>query len=163
MRSKVAFTSAEVKSVAVVELHALAQVERVGLAVLGDLPAMRQIGDDGLAAVARIAPDQVVEHAALGADVADGARLMHVEMRRAIEDAVAQHAAPLRIGLRRRQLKLRAVVLQRNIGGEAVARGQTVSPHQRGGAAAKHVAAGPTGTRGMPGNHDAGILPLDFC
>ena len=57
----------------VVELHALAQVERVGLAVLGDFPAMRQIRHDGLAAVARIAPDQVVEHAALGADVADGA------------------------------------------------------------------------------------------
>ena len=83
----------------VVELHALAQVERVGLAVLGDFPAMRQIGDDGLAAVARIAPDQVVEHASLGADVADGARLMHVEMRRAIEDAVAHHAAALRTWL----------------------------------------------------------------
>ena len=41
---------------AVVELHALAQVERVGLAVLGDLPAVGEIGNDGLAAVARIAP-----------------------------------------------------------------------------------------------------------
>ena len=112
----------------VVELHALAQVERVGLAVLGDFPAMRQIGDDALAAVARIAPDQVVEHASLGADVADGARLMHVEMRRPIEDAVAHHAAPLRIGFRRRHLELRPVVLVRNIGGKAVAWRQTVGP-----------------------------------
>ena len=31
---------------AVVELHALAQMEGIGLAVLGDLPAMRQVGDD---------------------------------------------------------------------------------------------------------------------
>ncbi len=73
---------------AVVELHALAQMERVGLAVLGDLPAMRQVGDDRLAAVARIAPDQVVEHAALRAEVVDRARLVHVEMRRAHRDAV---------------------------------------------------------------------------
>src|SRR5207245_262883 len=104
----------------VVELDTLAQVKRVGLAVLRDFPAMRQIGDDGLAAVARITPDQVVEHAALSADVADSTRLMHVEMRRAIENAVAQDPAALWIGLRGRHLKLRAVVLQRNIGSEAV-------------------------------------------
>src|SRR6202035_812719 len=135
-------------------LDTLAQVKRVGLAVLRDFPAMRQIGDDGLATVARIAPDQVVEHAALSADVADSARLMHVEMRRAIENAVAHHPSSLWIGLRCRYLKLRAVVLHRNIGGEAVARGQTVSPHQRGCATTKHIAAGPTGTCGMPSNHD---------
>src|SRR5271165_5221117 len=142
----------------VVELDTLAQVKRVGLAVLRDFPAMRQIGDDGLATVARITPDQVVEHAALSADVADSARLMHVEMRGAIENAVAHHPSPLWIGLRCRYLKLRAVVLHRNIGGEAVAWGQTVSPHQRGCATTKHIAAGPTGTCGMPNNHDAGIL-----
>ena len=28
---------------------------------------------------------------------------------------------------------------------------------------AEHIATGPTGTCGMPGSHDAGILPLDFC
>ena len=48
---------------AVVELHILAQEEGVGLAVLGDLPAMRQIRDDRLAAVAGVVPDQIVEHA----------------------------------------------------------------------------------------------------
>src|SRR5580700_3896002 len=79
----------------VVELDALAQVKRVGLGVLGDFPAMRQIGDDGLATVARITPSQVVEHAALSADVADRARLMLVEMRRALENAVAHHPSPL--------------------------------------------------------------------
>ena len=63
------------------ELDTLAQVKNVGLAVLRDFPAMRQIGDDGLATVARITPDQVVEYAALSADVADRARFMHVEMR----------------------------------------------------------------------------------
>src|SRR5262249_15077810 len=78
----------------VVELDTLAQVKRVGLAVLGDFPAMRQIGDDGLATVARITPDQVVKHAALSADVADRARLMHVEMRGAIENE-CRSASPL--------------------------------------------------------------------
>src|SRR5262249_50049824 len=42
---------------AVMELDAFAQEEGVGLAVLGDLPAVRQVRDDGLAAVARVAPD----------------------------------------------------------------------------------------------------------
>src|SRR5205814_254186 len=134
---------------AIVELDTLAQVKRVGLAVLRDFPAMRQIGGDGLAAVARITPDQVVEHATLGADVADSARLMHVEMRRAIEDAITHHPSTLWIGLRRRHLKLRTVVLRRNIRCEAVTRGQTVSPHQRGCAATKHIAAGPIGTSGI--------------
>ena len=36
---------------------------------------------------------------------------MHVERRRAIQDAIAQHAAPLRIGLRRCHLELRSVEL----------------------------------------------------
>src|SRR5262249_25244161 len=64
----------------VMELDTLAQVKRVGFAVLGDFPAMRQIGNDGFAAVARIAPYQIVEHAALGADVADSARLVDIKM-----------------------------------------------------------------------------------
>src|SRR4029077_5425015 len=72
----------------VVELDTLAEVKCVGLAVLGNFPAMRQIRDDGLATVARITPDQIVKHAALGADVADSARLMHVKMWRTIENAV---------------------------------------------------------------------------
>src|SRR5207302_9358825 len=121
----------------VVELDTLAQVKCVGLAVLRDFPAMRQIGDDGLAAVARITPDQVVEHAALSADVADSARLMHVEMRGAIENAVAHHPSPFWIRLGCRHLKFRALVLQRNIGCEAVAWRQTVSPDQRGCATTK--------------------------
>src|SRR6201987_4435041 len=120
---------------------------------------MRQIGDDGLATVARIAPNQVVEHAPLSADIADSARLMHIEMRRAIENAVAHYPAPLWIGLGCGYLKFRAVVLHRDIGGEAIARGQTVSPHQRGCTTTNDIAAGQTGARGMPSIHDAAILP----
>src|SRR6516162_3642247 len=56
---------------AVVKLHALAQEKGVGFVVFGNLPAVRQIRDDGLATVARITPDQIVEHAALGAQVVD--------------------------------------------------------------------------------------------
>ena len=40
---------------AVVKLHVFAQEEGIGLAVLGDLPAVGEIGNDGLAAVAGIA------------------------------------------------------------------------------------------------------------
>ncbi len=54
MRSKVAFMSADMKSV---PSWNWTQVKRVRLAVLRDFPAMRQIGDDGLATVARITPD----------------------------------------------------------------------------------------------------------
>ena len=57
----------EVRSVA--ELHPLPQKERIGLAVLGNLPAVREIGDDGLAAATWIAPDQVIEHACHGTEV----------------------------------------------------------------------------------------------
>jgi hypothetical protein len=48
------------------KLDIIAQKEGVGLAVFGDFPAMRQIRDD-VAAVEGVAPDQVVEHACLGA------------------------------------------------------------------------------------------------
>src|SRR5262249_53054489 len=90
---------------AVVELDTLAEVKCVGLGVLCDFPAMRQIGNDGLATVARITPDQVVEHAALSADIAASAGVMHINMRRAIENAGAHHPSPLWIGLRCRHLK----------------------------------------------------------
>ena len=102
-------TSSAVNSAPSWNCTPLRRMEGVGLAVLGDLPAMRQVGDDGLAAVARIAPDQVVEHAALAAQAVDRAGLMHVEMRRPRGDAVAQHAARFRVRLRRRELEFRAV------------------------------------------------------
>src|SRR6266481_4736513 len=63
-----------------VELHALAQMERVGLAVRGNFPAMRQIRDDRLGAVVRIAPDQIVEHAGGGTKNEDGPGLVNIEM-----------------------------------------------------------------------------------
>jgi hypothetical protein len=42
-----------------VELHILAQEKGVGLAILGDLPAVRQIGDDGFSAVAQGCPGKL--------------------------------------------------------------------------------------------------------
>jgi hypothetical protein len=99
---------------AVVELHLLAQHEGIGLAVLGDLPAVRQVGNDGLAAVARIAPHQVVEHATLAAQAVDGARLMEVEVRRPHGDAVLQHAALLGVGLGCCELEFRTVEFGRH-------------------------------------------------
>ena len=119
---------------AVVELHVLAQEEGVGLAVLGNLPAVGEVGNDGLAAVARVAADEIVEHAPLGAEIIDGARLVHVEVRRTAGDAVAQNAATFGIGLGRPELELGAVELgghlrQRKVGAQPIGRGH------RGGAA----------------------------
>jgi hypothetical protein len=94
---------------AVVELHALTQVEGVGLAVLGDFPAVRQVGDDGLARIARVAPDQVVEHAGLAAQTVDRTGLVEVEVRRARGDGVFQDAARFRVGLLRLELEFAAV------------------------------------------------------
>jgi hypothetical protein len=119
---------------AVVELHVLAQEEGVGLAVLGDLPAVGEVGDDGLAAVARITANEVVEHAALAAEAVDGARLVHVEMRRAGGDAVAQHAAALGVGFGRPELELGAVELGGHLGSREV-RAEAVGRGQCGGAA----------------------------
>ena len=147
---------------AVMELHALAQVKRIGLAVFRYLPTMREIGNNGLAAVARVAADQVVEHATLGADIADGAGLMHIEMRRAVQHAIAQHAAALGVRLRCRHLEFRSVVFVRDVGGEAVARGQTIGPHQCGGTPAQHVAARPAIMRRFVFTHGVDILPVDF-
>lgn len=72
---------------------------------------MGEIGNDGLAAVARIAPHEVVEHAALAAQAVDRTGLMEVEMRRSRGDAVAQHATRFGIGLGCLELELRAVEL----------------------------------------------------
>ena len=101
---------------AVVKLHALAQKERVGRAVLGDSPTMCQVRNDRLAAVAWIMPDQIVEHATLGTDIAHRSRLLEVEMWRAIQYADAQHAASLRVRFRRRKLELRTVEFGRDDG-----------------------------------------------
>ena len=94
---------------AVVEGHAFAQEEGVGLAVGGNLPTVRQVRDDRLAAVERVAADQVVVHAALRAHVGHGAGLVHVEVRRRVQHAVAQDAAALGVGLRGLELERRAV------------------------------------------------------
>ena len=79
---------------AVVELHALAEVERVLLAVGRDLPLPGQVRDDRLA-IARIAAEERVVHRALRTDVGDGARLVDVEVGGRIEHAVAQRPAAL--------------------------------------------------------------------
>ena len=94
---------------AVMELHALAQVEGVGLAVLRDLPAVRQVRDDRLARIARIAPHQIVVHAALAAEAVDRARLVEVEVRQARSDGVFQHAARFWVGLGCLELEFGAV------------------------------------------------------
>src|SRR5271166_2093090 len=91
---------------AVMELNPLAQEKRVGLAVPGNLPAVREIGNDRLAAVARIVPYQIVEHAAHGAESADRPRLVNVEMRRAHQNPIAQHAAAFWIWLGGFELKV---------------------------------------------------------
>ena len=83
---------------AVVELDALAQVERVLLAVRRDLPALREVRDDRLA-VLRAAPQQRVVHRALRPDVGHGARLVDVEVRRRVVHGVAKRAAALGGGI----------------------------------------------------------------
>src|SRR3954467_15061401 len=93
---------------------------------------MCQVRDDGLAAVARVAPNQVVEQAALGAEAVDRAGLVHVEMRRPVGDGIAQQAATLRVGLRRRELETTPVKVQWNLCGLTPGRDK---PCRHGGAA----------------------------
>ena len=138
---------------AVMELHALTQMKRVGLAVLGDFPAMRQVGDDRLAAVARVAPDQIVEHAALRAEIVDRPGLVHVEMRRPHRDAVAKDAAPLWVRLGRGQLELRAIEFKRHIGGQPRSPAHRIGARGGCGAGLQEIAAVPAGTRNRPVSH----------
>ena len=77
---------------------------------------MRQIRDDRLGAIVRIAPDQIVEHAGRGPKNEDGTGLVNIEMRRTQRHAHAQHAAGFGVGLRRLELKFRAVEFQGYIG-----------------------------------------------
>ena len=128
---------------AVAELHALAQEEGVGLAVLGDLPAVRQIGDDGFAAVARIATDQVIEHASHRAEIEDRAGLVEVEMRRPHRDAHANDATMLGVGLGRFKLKFGAVELQGYVGRSGEAPAHCVDPCRHSRAALQKIAAVP--------------------
>src|SRR5262249_29121145 len=105
----------------VMELHTLAQEERVGLAVFADFPTMRQIGDYGLATVARVAADQIVEHACLGTEIVEGTGLMHIGMRRAVGEAQAQHAAGLCIWFGSLELEFAAVIFIRYFGSQTAA------------------------------------------
>src|SRR5262247_3131407 len=61
----------------IVELHALAQKESIGLAIWRDFPTLRQVWNDCLT-VHGMTPNQVVVHGALGRHVRYGAGLMHV-------------------------------------------------------------------------------------
>src|SRR5262245_16125016 len=72
---------------AIVKLYPFAQEKRVDFAVFGYFPTVCQIGDDGLPAVPRVPPDQVIIHAAL--HTYTGALLMHIKVRRRAEEPVA--------------------------------------------------------------------------
>ena len=60
------------QSAPIVKGDALAQEERVGFAVLGNLPTVCQVRNDGLATIAWVTPNQVVIHRPLGVYVGVG-------------------------------------------------------------------------------------------
>src|SRR6476659_7239060 len=97
------------------ELNAFAQEEGVGLPVLGNVPAVRQVRNDGLAAVARITPDKIVEHATHRAEVVVGARLVQIEVRYPIGDAHAEYGPVFGAGIRCSELERSTVELIRNV------------------------------------------------
>src|SRR5262245_39200648 len=56
----------------IVKFDAFPQEEGVRLAVLRNLPTVRQVWNDGLTTITGVTPDQIVVHAALRAHVGDG-------------------------------------------------------------------------------------------
>src|SRR3984893_15694211 len=128
---------------AVVKLHPFAQEKRVGRTVLGDLPAVSQVGDDRLATVERVVANEIVEHRGHRAERPDRSRLVDAEMWRAHQYAVAQHAAALRVGFGGLQLKFRAVELVGYLVGMSDAPGKTVDSCDDCGTALQNTAAGP--------------------
>jgi len=96
------------------ELHISAQDEAIGLAVLCNIPAVCEIGDYCFAAVTRVTPYQVVEHAGLGAQIVECPRLMDIEMWLAAGERYSQHAAALGIRLHRGEPEFGAIELVRH-------------------------------------------------
>jgi len=66
---------------------------------------MRQIRDD-VAAVERVAADQIVEHAGHRAEIEEGPGLMKIEMGRTVGEAGPQYTPMLGVGLGRLELEL---------------------------------------------------------
>src|SRR6266478_3885752 len=131
-------------------------MEGIGLAVLGDLPAMRQIRDDRLAAVARVMPDQIVEHACHGTEIEECAGLMQIEMWGTVWNAHAQNAAPLGVRLGRGKLEFRTVEFERNVGRMTHAPAHSIGAGGQGSAAFQEITAVPPRTNG----HEASPLWL---
>src|SRR5262249_7252212 len=102
-----------------------------------------QVRNDRLAAVARVMTDQAVEHACHAAEIEERPGLMQIEMWRAQRYADAQHATTLRVRLRRRELKFRAVEFQRNISSIGEAPAQRMGARHAGGAGLQQIAASP--------------------
>jgi len=102
---------------------------------------MRQIRDNRLCAVLRIAPDQIVEHAGHGAKSEERPGLMDIEMGRTGGDAHAQHAVGLGVGLGRLELELRAVIFVRDFCRQTEARREAVSTRDEGRAALQKLPA----------------------
>jgi hypothetical protein len=86
-----------------VKRDAFAQEKRVSSGVLGNLPTVCQVGDDGLPTITRVPPEQVVKPAALRENV--DALLMRVEVGLRINDPVAEDPAARDMGFRRAAVK----------------------------------------------------------
>jgi hypothetical protein len=136
----------------VVELHALAQVERVGFPVLCDIPAVCQVRYHGLAAVTRIAPDQIVEQTSHRPEVVVCARLVQIEMRHPIGDPHAQNAAMFWRRIGRRQLERRSIELIGDVG-KYRTRVQPIAAGRQGGPRAQKTATAQPSARVMRTTH----------
>jgi len=123
---------------------------------------MGQVRDDCLAAIARVAPDQIVEHAALGAEIVEGAGLVHVEMRGPVGQTHAQYATRFRVGFGGFQLKFGTVELVRDVSGQGI--GPAHGIHTRGGrsAAPHELASRPPRTVTASIGHDVPPLRIFF-
>src|SRR6266851_3565346 len=135
-------------------------MECVGLAVRGNFPAMRQIRDNRLGAIVRIAPDQIVEHAGCGPKNEDGTGLVNIEMRSTQRHAMAQHAAGFGARLRRLELERRTVKFFRNRRGQGKGGRQPVGAGRHGHAAFQELAAAPPRTEFIWAGHDISPLSL---
>ena len=106
MRSNEALTSAERQRRSVMEFDALVQLERVGQAVGGHVPALGEVADD-LAVLAAVVLHEVGEHRADGMQQRERLRGMAVVVGRLGGDGEIQHAAALgrlrRCGRQRRR------------------------------------------------------------
>ena len=138
---------------AVVELHAVAQMKRVGLCVLGISQLCARSGISVWPPSRGSCRIRLSNMHPLRAEAVDRPGLVHVEMRRPHRDADAQPAAMFRVRLRGGELEFRPVEFHRHRSGAPETPAHRIGSGRERSTALENCTAAPPRTGGFSINH----------